>query len=134
MHCCLGYTITDFGNTSPSAHLWFGFPMIQMLGSHENNQIKLFNSWFIFFFKITWWLKTLYSYYSTYLVYIKSASIWGQDIRKKKNFEVWMLILFRVFFVLEVLQQIKMKFLEFNSWRRVVNRTQFSLIHLSTGK
>lgn len=63
VHCCLGYAITDFGNISQCAHLWFGFPMMQMLGSHENNQMKLFNSWFYFFFNLTWWLKTYYSYY-----------------------------------------------------------------------
>lgn len=49
VHCCLDYTITDFGNTSQCARLWFGSPMIQMLGSHENNQMKIFNSWFNFF-------------------------------------------------------------------------------------
>lgn len=41
---------------------------------------------------------------------------------------------FFLLFILEVLQQIKMEFLEFNSRRRVVNRMQFSLIHLSIGK
>lgn len=47
-----------------------------------------------------------------------------------------MLILFELFFsiILEVLQQIKMEFLEFNSGGRIVNRMQFSLVHLSIGK